>query len=351
MMLTAYVLTGILSAWILFECASLTLSMRTAPFRIRARLIKRILNRLVFIALIMVLGHSFLREDIEVFPLWVVMVLPVYVLLIEALYGLIIRTDYKRTMLNALGVLAFYISIVILFASAKLVFFVLVHPLIVLGAMGLIGLVVYFVLFPRTVRKLSNKFRMVPYRHGLPETFFKEIVKSESVYMIDSRAVSLGLNAMLLDVGNHRHMFVSRPLLASMSYDMVVGILSHEVAHAYEKHMFKRIMVVIPVVMMYFIANFIIFALAFETLSDIAFWVPVVLFNVILIRLGTLVFLGLLQKQEFAADRFAIEEGYGEGLSKALEKLHRQTDDKYYHPLYARLFRSHPSIKVRLKRF
>ncbi len=350
-MLTAYVLAGILSAWTLFECVPLGLSLKTAPLRIRVRLIKRIINRLVFIALIIVLGHALLQEEMEFFLLWALMILPVYVLFIETLYGLLIRTDYKRTMLNALSVLVFYILAVILFVSAKLVFFVLVHPLIVLGAMALIGLVVYFVLFPRTVRKLSDKFRMVPYRHGLSEAFFKNIVKSDSVCMIVSNAVSLGLNAMLLDVGNHRNMYVSRPLLASMNHDMVVGILSHEVGHAYEKHMFKRVMVVIPIVFTYFIANFIIFALAFETLQDFSFWVPVVLFNVILIRLGTLVFLGLLQKQEFEADRFAIEEGYGEGLSKALEKLHKQTDDKYYHPLYARLFRSHPSIRIRLNRF
>ncbi len=343
-MTAIYALSAVIILGVLLDGALIALNLKVASKRVATLVWKKLIQR--FILLIAVLSWVLLiyRGINDLLALYYTATVITAVVLSEGVYILL----SKQSLRVLLRTLLIYFLSVSVFLLVTIVFFGVIHPLILFILLLVSTVIIRLVLVPRTVRKIHNKFRLVTYHHGLYDTFFEGLVEPNKVYMIDSDNIALGMNAMLLDVGKARTMYLSRGLLSSMSSAMTEGIMAHEMGHAKNRHMKKRIWTIIPLIMTYFMIYTFLFQYTIAQLTAYEFWTVVVLTTLFVIRLFKAIIIRLLQQQEFEADHYAKEKGYSVHLADALIKIEKRTDDSAYHPLYASTHRSHPVISKRV---
>ncbi len=240
---------------------------------------------------------------------------------------------------------------IVVFGLFQLGFFVLIHPILLVGLLVVTLFLMIAIIVPKTLNSLKKKFKFTPFIHNLEDSFFKGVMNKRDVYMIDSRKMFLGTNALLFNIRHFTAMFLSKGLLIRMPSKKVEGIMAHEIGHGVNNHLRKRVVVSGIMLVLLLAKNIIFHEFFYETLFDVTFWVTVSLMNYVALRLFSIVFLRLLHHQEFEADAHAFHTPYEKGLYQALIQLNKTTDDKYYHALYTQFFRSHPSLLVRIKQF
>ncbi len=238
----------------------------------------------------------------------------------------------------------------VLLLGVLLFFFHVLSPwLLVLLTFVFLGGVYGYILLKHQ-RLLTEKFRLVRYVHHMDEQPFISAKQDADVFMIDSKLVNLGINAMYLVIGKHAHILVSKKLLTLLNSFETEAIIVHELGHAKYKHLQKRIL--IGICLLFFVYLFNITNAYIYPLNGVNFQVglELLLLNVALywpIR-SFLVF--LMHKQEYQADYYCYLMGYKEPLMASLRRLYRRLDDKLYHPSYTKYYRTHPSIKARIRR-
>ncbi len=229
-------------------------------------------------------------------------------------------------------------------------FFYVMMPwlLVVLTTVFLSGVYVYILV--RHQRWLSQKFRLVPYHHQMNDMPFMNAKQEKNVYMIDSKHVNIGINAMYLAIGKHVHILVSRKLLALLNSFETEAIIVHELGHAKYKHLQKRLWTGFSILILFFFINIMHAQLyPVESLGFPAM-IRLLLINVALIWPIRHFLVFVMHKQEYQADYYCYEMGYKEALMSSLRRLSRRVDDKAYHPSYTKYYRSHPTIKARIRR-
>lgn len=257
----------------------------------------------------------------------------------------------RQKVINALVIVGRMMGIILIYAVIQLGFFVLLHPIMLIGLMIVTFSILHIFIVPRMIKTLNKKFKFVPFKHGLDTSFFGGVMEKEAVFMIDSEKMLLGTNAVLFKVKHHTAMYLSKRLLIRMNASMVEGIMAHEVGHGVKRHLSKRMGLATVLFVMVLTMNIAMHYYYFDGIMEWMFWINLTLLNFIVLRLMSVFFLTLLHQQEFEADHHAFDKPYQDGLYKALKTLNITTDEQYYHPLYTKFFRSHPSIVERLKRF
>ncbi|MEN8248877.1 MAG: M48 family metallopeptidase [Bacteroidota bacterium] len=178
-----------------------------------------------------------------------------------------------------------------------------------------------------------------------------------NIYVIDGSKRSSKANAFFSGLGKKKKVVLYDTLIENHSDEELVSIFAHEVGHYKKRHIqWGLILSLLQTGLMLFILSLMIFnnelssALGAETmrihLNLIAFGI---LYTPISMITG--LFLNMLsRKNEFEADRYAVNTSNGNDLANALKKLSSDNlSNLLPHPAYVFMNYSHPPLLKRLE--
>ena len=208
--------------------------------------------------------------------------------------------------------------------------------------------------------RIGNKF--VPLEEGELRASLENLLTSHgyqvrAIEVMDASRRTTKLNAYFTGMGKMKTIVLYDNLVAAMTPEEICAVFSHELGHGLHKDVTK-LQVVNTL-------NFVLIALAAWLFASVdGFYTAFGFeglnygFTYILLGIGmaviqpftSLITNGMSRKFEYAADRQAVEEGYGEAMIPALKKLAK---DNFANlapsPLYVFLEYSHPPIDQRIE--
>ncbi len=208
--------------------------------------------------------------------------------------------------------------------------------------------------------RIGNKF--VPLEEGELRTSLEKLLTSHgyqvrAIEVMDASRRTTKLNAYFTGMGKMKTIVLYDNLVAAMTSEEICAVFSHELGHGLHKDVTK-LQVVNTL-------NFVLIALAAWLFASVdgfysAFGFEGLNYGFTYILLGigmsviqpftSLITNGMSRRFEFAADRQAVTEGYGEAMIPALKKLAK---DNFANlapsPLYVFLEYSHPPIDKRIE--
>lgn len=269
---------------------------------------------------------------------------------------------------------SFVISLVLMFVLGGIGFWLIkISPnywWIWLWAFFLAFSLFFMYISPYVIEPLFNKFTPITEYEGLEEKirgmFEKVGIKVSRVFQIDASKRSKHSNAYFTGIGKVKRIILYDTLLQKMTHDEILAVLAHEAGHWKKKHIMKRI---ILSEIFGFIGIYISFRiLQTNWLTDLFNIEPSQSYlagSTFFAKLVILGFIGSIisfpftpissyfsRKQERQADQMAVNlTGSPDGLVSSLIKLSKDNlSNLHPHPLYAKLYYSHPPIVDRLTR-
>lgn len=214
---------------------------------------------------------------------------------------------------------------------------------------------------PTIIEPLFFKFEPVK-AEGLEERIRslmeKAGLKVSRVFQVDASRRSRHSNAYFTGIGRVKRIVLFDTLIEQMSQDEILAVLAHEVGHWKKRHVLKSIILSET---MAFCGLFLAFHLiswdglpGLINLPQASFYSRVIVIGFI----GSLImfpvtplFSYLSRRNEREADRFASElTHHPEYLASSLVKLSRENlSNLHPHPLYAKIYYSHPPVVERIR--
>lgn len=226
------------------------------------------------------------------------------------------------------------------------------------------GIMLVFVLviamLTPVIGKIYNKFQPLP-EGGLKERLTKLLEGNgctvKAIKVMDGSRRSTKANAYFAGMGRTKTIVLYDTLLEQMTEDEIVAVFAHEMGHNKHKDILKNyVMSIINIALVVLLAWGLVSMpeiygdFGFQGLNyGFAFYLlSVVCLSFLSPFLG--LFSNLFSRRfEYAADRFAAENGYGEALASALKVLARNSFDCLSpHPVLVALTSSHPTISQRV---
>jgi len=119
-----------------------------------------------------------------------------------------------------------------------------------------------------------------------------------------------------------KHVYITTGLLKMLNTREVMAVLLHEVYHAIDRHIWKRMATEFP---LYYIAAPIAIAAGIAA-GPFAIITGIIVFAITLsiLKLPLTIIIG--RKQEYDADNYAVKAGYGKDIASGLSKLERMLE-------------------------
>jgi STE24 endopeptidase len=225
-------------------------------------------------------------------------------------------------------------------------------------ALSLIQVLV-LILNTKVFIKIFNKLTPLPdgpLKDAIQSLALKTGFKAKAIYSMDGSKRSTKLNAFFSGFGPTREIALFDTLIAKLNQNQILAVLAHEIGHA--KH-FDEMKILVEQVLIFGI-NALALNLVIGNPSIIsAFGFTGSFFAFSLILFGFLIepfdfLLGLptnwlSRKAEYAADAFAVKQGYKAEMLEALKVLVTENFSNLTpHPLQVLLTYSHPPMHDRL---
>ena len=208
---------------------------------------------------------------------------------------------------------------------------------------------------------LFNK--QVPLPEGslrtLIETFSQKTgFKLRNIYIIDGSKRSTKANAYFSGFGPKKRIVLYDTLQKQLSEEEIVAVLAHEIGHYKKKHVLLNLVFsVFTTGVMLFLLSLVVnnpsFSLALGS-KVASFHLGLIVFGILYSPLSLLI--GLLtnyisRMNEFAADRFVLDNFRPELLAEGLKKLSvKNLSNMMPHPAYVFFHYSHPPLLRRLEK-
>lgn len=220
-------------------------------------------------------------------------------------------------------------------------------------------LILLFMLNTKVFIKVFNKLTPIeegPLKDQLMGLATKTGFKAKAIYIMDASKRSSKLNAFFSGFGPIREIALFDTLVAKLTPDEITGVLAHEIGHA--KH-FDEIRLILQQIVVFglyaLILNFVVSqvdlaqAFGFDTPF---FTFGLILFSILIEPLEFILGIPinyLSRKAEYAADAFAVKQGYKQPMLSALKKLTTENFGNLNpHPAVVLLSYSHPPMHQRL---
>jgi STE24 endopeptidase len=197
-----------------------------------------------------------------------------------------------------------------------------------------------------------------PLRDEIESFSNKAGFKLKNIYTIDNSKRSTKANAYFSGFGSKKRIVLYDTLLKDLDKNEIVAVLAHEIGHYKKRHFLVNIILsVFQTGFMLFIFSLIVNnpalcrALGIETPS---FHIGLIVFGILYSPISLVI--GLItniisRKNEYAADRFALEYYDSTILARALKKLSvKNLSNMTPHPIYMFFHYSHPPLLERIKR-
>lgn len=248
------------------------------------------------------------------------------------------------------GICALFIAIHKALGNWLLVVFTAVMFVIILAIMFL----------SPVLGKIYNKFEPLPdgeLRDRLTKLLAENGCTVREIKVMDGSKRSAKANAYFTGFGKSKTIVLYDTLLEQMTDDEIVAVFAHEMGHNKHKDTMKMYaMNLINIVIFVLIAWMLVTRkeiYAFFGFEGVNYGFAFVLLSTVCMSFLS-PFLGLftsalMRKFEYAADRFAAENGYGKELIAALKVLTRNTLSCLTpHPIVVKLTYSHPTVSQRI---
>lgn len=220
--------------------------------------------------------------------------------------------------------------------------------------------IVVNLIYTRLIVPLFNK--LTPLKSGSLRRKIEAFAQSvgyeiDKISVMDASKRSSKLNAYFSGFGKSKRIVLYDTLIEKMSEDEIVAVLAHEIGHNKHKHIIFNLVQTILTLSVYilFLIWFLeepVFSKAFG-FQDINLGFNLILYSIVLSPVLTIISMltsFISRKFEFQADHFVYKNDYAPSLISALKVLARENFSNLTpHPLYVKLFYSHPPIADRIK--
>lgn len=176
------------------------------------------------------------------------------------------------------------------------------------------------------------------------------------IYVMDGSKRSTKLNAFFSGLGKTKEVVLFDTLIEKSTEDQILAVLAHELGHATHKDTLKGLIQQLFVIGLYvLVLGFILTTVDLHTafnLSNVHFGFSIILMSILLSPVNIL--LGLYTNyvsrvHEYKADAFAAKHTSKEAMISALKLLVVENFANLTpHPLYVKLYYSHPPISSRI---
>ncbi|MEJ2684265.1 MAG: M48 family metallopeptidase [Candidatus Sulfobium sp.] len=215
---------------------------------------------------------------------------------------------------------------------------------------------------PYVIEPLFNKF--TPLEGHELEDRIRDLmeragIKVSRVFKIDASRRSRHTNAYFSGIGKVKRIVLYDTLLALMDENEIVAVLAHEAGHWKKKHVLKMIAATETIALAVAYISFRLLKIDFLSgifnIHGASFFARIVVLGFIFSIVSfpaTPVFSYFSRRHENEADRFAADlTSTPEWLATALMKLSRDNlSNLHPHPLYAKIYYSHPPVVERVGR-
>ena len=219
--------------------------------------------------------------------------------------------------------------------------------------------VLVLILNTKVFIKIFNKLTPLPegsLKEAIQSLALKTGFKAKAIYSMDGSKRSSKLNAFFSGFGPIREIALFDTLIAKLNQRQILAVLAHEIGHA--KH-FDEIKILIEQILIFGVnalaLNLVIGNPAIATafgFTGAFFAFSLILFNFLIEPFDFLLGLPtnwLSRKAEYAADAFAVKQGYKVEMLEALKVLVTENFANLTpHPLQVLLTYSHPPMHDRL---
>lgn len=227
--------------------------------------------------------------------------------------------------------------------------------------LSLVAIVIFIMLFyVKLFVPIFNKLR--PLEDGelkdAIETFSKSVgYEVSKISVIDASKRSTKLNAYFTGLGKFKQIVLYDTLIEKLTTAEIVATLAHEIGHNKHKHIiYNLILTLINLSVMVGALVFVLqveeFSLAFE-FTAVHFGFAILIFGVLLDPIDIILsfFVSYLSRKfEYQADAYAAKNYSKEAMESTLKVLSRENFSNLTpHPLYVKLYYSHPPTKDRVK--
>jgi STE24 endopeptidase len=212
---------------------------------------------------------------------------------------------------------------------------------------------------PTWIMPLFNKFTPLP--EGELRAAIFDYARSvdfplANIYAIDGSKRSSKTNAFFTGFGRYKRIALFDTLIAKHSVPELVAVLAHEIGHYKKKHVLTGTLLSVAKdgAVFWLLSVFLSWPGVFE-----AFGTPpsaaagLVFFGIVyspaafVLSLGTMAF---SRRNEYQADRYAVETSDGEAMARALKILAASNlSNLTPHPFYVLLHHTHPPVLERLR--
>lgn len=179
----------------------------------------------------------------------------------------------------------------------------------------------------------------------------------DNIYVIDGSKRSTKSNAYFTGLGPKKRIVLYDTLIRDLTEEEIVAVLAHEIGHYKKKHTLQLMAASIlhTGIILWLFSLFVNTpSLSLALGGDRAYFqLGLVAFTILYTPLNMV--LGLFmnrwsRKNEYEADHFAVVNGMGEYLVSGLKKISvKSLSNLTPHPLYERVYYSHPSLLKRIK--
>jgi STE24 endopeptidase len=182
--------------------------------------------------------------------------------------------------------------------------------------------------------------------------------KLRNIYIIDGSKRSTKANAYFSGFGPKKRIVLYDTLQKQLSEEEIVAVLAHEIGHYKKKHVLLNLLFsLLTTGVMLFLLSLVVnnpsFSLALGSKIS-SFHLGLIVFGILYSPLSLLI--GLLtnyisRKNEFAADRFVVDNFKPDLLAEGLKKLSvKNLSNMMPHPAYVFFHYSHPPLLQRLEK-
>ncbi len=229
------------------------------------------------------------------------------------------------------------------------------------------GVVVVFALLmmvisPYVIEPLFFKFEPLKVE-GLEERVRALLEKAglslKKVLQVDASRRSGHSNAYFTGLGRQKRVVLFDTLLDQLTAEQLLAVLAHELGHMKKKHILKRLTLMAAVALLFCWLAWVLSGweglpglVGLETASFYAKMVILFFLAGLVTFPLTPLSSALSRRDEYEADRFAAElHGEPDDLAAALVQMSRENlANLHPHPLYARVYYSHPPVVERVAR-
>jgi STE24 endopeptidase len=179
-----------------------------------------------------------------------------------------------------------------------------------------------------------------------------------NIFVIDGSKRSTKANAYFSGFGREKRITLFDTLIKDLDTEEIVAVLAHEVGHYKKKHIIFNLVtsVMLTGVTLFMLSLFINSPLLSEALgvSQQHFHIGLIAFGILYSPISEVT--GLImnyfsRKFEYQADRYAKETYGSQPLISSLKKLSKNSlSNLTPHPLYVKMYYSHPTLLQRVKK-